>query len=123
MRAGDVLQPNRRGLDQKFWNFKGPDAMAEYRAALEMDENSKEAREGRDKAEKLYKRSKEVDYYKLLNVSRSASSREIKRAYHKLAVECVPAPPQGAGPPPLLNIRLSLGLYLAESPEKAERVD
>ena len=41
--------------------------MAEYKAALEMDENSKEAREGRDKAEKLYKRSKEIDYYKILN--------------------------------------------------------
>jgi hypothetical protein len=37
-----------------------------------------------------YKRSKEIDYYKLLNVSKSASGREIKRAYHKLAVEYHP---------------------------------
>lgn len=31
-----------------------------------MDEHSKEAREGLQQAEKLYKRSKEIDYYKLL---------------------------------------------------------
>ena len=55
-----------------------------------MDEHSKEGREGLAQAEKLYKRSKEIDYYKLLNVTRSATSREIKRAYHKLAVEWHP---------------------------------
>ena len=66
------------------------EAIAEYRAVLQMDEHSSEARKGLEQAEKLYKRSKEVDYYKLLNVSRSASSREIKRAYHKLAVEYHP---------------------------------
>ena len=66
------------------------EAIAGYRAVLEMDEHSQEARKGLEQAEKLYKRSKEVDYYSLLNVSRSASGREIKRAYHKLAVEYHP---------------------------------
>jgi len=66
------------------------EAIAEYKKVIEMDEHSKEAREGLQQAEKLYKRSKEIDYYKLLNVSKSASSREIKRAYHKLAVEYHP---------------------------------
>ena len=61
-----------------------------YRQALEMDEHSKEAREGLQQAEKLYKRSKEIDYYKLLNVTKSASSRELKKAYHRLAVEYHP---------------------------------
>ena len=65
-------------------------AMKEHRKVLEMDEHSQEARKGLEQAEKLYKRSKEIDYYKLLNVSRGASSREIKRAYHKLAVEYHP---------------------------------
>ena len=55
-----------------------------------MDEHSQEARKGLEQAEKLYKRSKEIDYYKLLNVSRSANSREIKKAYHRLAVEWHP---------------------------------
>ena len=71
-------------------NEQYEEAIKEYKAALEMDEHSQEAREGLQQAERLYKRSKEVDYYKLLNVSRSASAREIKRAYHKLAVEYHP---------------------------------
>jgi tetratricopeptide (TPR) repeat protein len=71
-------------------NEQYEEAMKEYKAVLEQDEHSKEARQGHERAEKLYKRSKEIDYYKLLNVSRSATSREIKRAYHKLAVEYHP---------------------------------
>ena len=71
-------------------NERFEEAMVEYRAVLEADQHSKEAREGLQQAERLYKRSKEIDYYKLLNVSRSASAREIKRAYHKLAVEWHP---------------------------------
>jgi tetratricopeptide (TPR) repeat protein len=71
-------------------NERFEEAIAEYRKVQEMDEHSREAREGLAQAEKLYKRSKEVDYYKLLNVTRSASSRELKRAYHKLAVEYHP---------------------------------
>jgi len=67
-------------------NERFEDAIAEYKKALEMDEHSQEAREGLQQADKLYKRSKEIDYYKLLNVSRSASTREIKKAYKKLAV-------------------------------------
>jgi tetratricopeptide (TPR) repeat protein len=71
-------------------NEQYEEAIAEYKKVLEMDEHSKEGREGLQQAEKLYKRSKEIDYYKLLNVSKSASGREIKRAYHKLAVEYHP---------------------------------
>ena len=71
-------------------NEEYEEAMATYRNVLEADQHSQEARKGLEQAEKLYKRSKEIDYYKLLNVTRSASSREIKRAYHKLAVEYHP---------------------------------
>jgi len=71
-------------------NEKFEEAISEYKKVIEMDEHSKEGREGLQQAERLYKRSKEIDYYKLLNVSRSASGREIKRAYHKLAVEYHP---------------------------------
>uniref|UniRef100_A0A7S2JDY8 J domain-containing protein n=1 Tax=Haptolina brevifila TaxID=156173 RepID=A0A7S2JDY8_9EUKA len=72
--------------DALLLNEQFEEAMAEYRKVIEMDEHSKPAREGLQQAEKLLKRSKEIDYYKLLNVSRSASTREIKSAYRKLAV-------------------------------------
>lgn len=83
--ASRILYAEALLLNEKF-----EEAIQQYRSALEMDEHSKEAREGLQQAEKLYKRSKEIDYYKLLNVSRSATGREIKRAYHKLAVEYHP---------------------------------
>lgn len=65
-------------------------AITTYRAVMEQDRHSQEARAGLQKAEKLLRRSKEEDHYRLLNVSRSASAREIKRAYHRLAVEYHP---------------------------------
>ncbi|KAJ2960589.1 hypothetical protein NQZ79_g4078 [Umbelopsis isabellina] len=47
-------------------------------------------REALGKAQMLLKRSKTKDYYKILDVSKSADKREIKKAYRKLAQEWHP---------------------------------
>lgn len=69
---------------------KYQDAINEYDECMKLDENNRAAHEGKDKAQKLLKRSKEVDHYKVLGVKRDATNREIKRAYHKLALEYHP---------------------------------
>src|SRR5699024_10535134 len=53
------------------------------------------AKEGFNKAERLKKQSKKRDYYKILNVSRSASKKEIVKAYRKLASKWHPDQYQG----------------------------
>ena len=62
-----------------------------------MDEHNQEAKQGLDKAEKLLKRSKEVDYYKLLNVSRGATQRWRPHAVAPAAV-CSATAPRPATP-------------------------
>ncbi|GAB5587712.1 hypothetical protein Unana1_02612 [Umbelopsis nana] len=49
-----------------------------------------QVRETLGKAQRLLKQSKKRDYYKILNVSKTADKREIKKAYRKLAQEWHP---------------------------------
>ncbi len=60
-------------------------AATDYQKAHQIDENMTRAKEGYSRAQKLKKQSKKRDYYKILGVSRSASKKEIMRAYRKLA--------------------------------------
>ena len=52
-----------------------------YRQALEMDEGYQRAKEGLSKAQKKQKLKKKRDYYKILGVKKTATKKEINKAY------------------------------------------
>jgi len=66
------------------------EAMKDFRTALEKDEGFARAKEGMAKAQKLQKQAGKRDYYKILGVKRSATKKEISKAYKKLALEWHP---------------------------------
>lgn len=61
------------------------DAIRDFKSALEMDQNFERAKEGLDKAQKLQRQSERRDYYKILEVKRTATKKEIIKAYRKMA--------------------------------------
>ena len=52
-----------------------------YWQALEMDEGYQRAKEGLSKAQKKQKLKKKRDYYKILGVKKTATKKEINKAY------------------------------------------
>lgn len=71
------------------------DAIRDYKSALEMDEHNSRAKEGLQKAQKLQHQAEKRDYYKILGVKRTASKREIVKAYRKAAQKWHPDNFQG----------------------------
>ncbi|XP_015438572.1 PREDICTED: dnaJ homolog subfamily C member 3 [Dufourea novaeangliae] len=61
------------------------DAMREFKEALEIDPSLQRAKQGLHKAQQRQKLSESRDYYKILGVSRTASKRDIIKAYRKAA--------------------------------------
>ncbi|KAG9288347.1 hypothetical protein G9A89_021378 [Geosiphon pyriformis] len=71
-------------------------AVRDYTKAQEIaGEENQNIREGFQKAHRLLKTSKSKDYYKILGVPRSASKKDIKKAFRKLAHQWHPDKYQG----------------------------
>ncbi|VDO73851.1 unnamed protein product [Schistosoma margrebowiei] len=66
-----------------------------YQKILEHESNNQKAKEGMKKAQKLLKSSNRRDYYKILGVPKSASKKDILKAYRKMAAEYHPDKFQG----------------------------
>ncbi|KAM4699821.1 dnaJ homolog subfamily C member 3 [Discoglossus pictus] len=66
------------------------EAIKDYEAAQQQNENDKEIREGLEKAQRLLKQSHKRDYYKILGIKRNAKKQEIVKAYRKLAQQWHP---------------------------------
>jgi len=64
------------------------EAVQSYQKAVDAGDQS--ARSGLENAKKLLKISKRKDYYKILEVEKTSSPKEIKKAYHKLALQWHP---------------------------------
>ncbi|KAL0849689.1 hypothetical protein ABMA28_011655 [Loxostege sticticalis] len=71
------------------------DAIHSFKEALELEEGLQRAKDGISRAQKLQKQSEQRDYYKILNVKRSASKQEIIKAYRKAAQKWHPDNFQG----------------------------
>lgn len=61
------------------------DAIRDYKDALQIDETLTRAKEGLQRAQKLQHQAEKRDYYKILGVKRTATKKEIVKAYRKAA--------------------------------------
>ncbi|CAM9479466.1 unnamed protein product [Chrysoparadoxa australica] len=69
---------------------KFQEAVNAYRKVYDRDQNNQGIRQKLHKAEVALKQSKSKNYYKILGVSRTAESKEIKTAYRALALQWHP---------------------------------
>ena len=89
LEEGNVLAWMQRGA-AKLLLAEYQDAVNDYQKAVQLDHGNHAAQEGLRHAQAQLKISLQKDYYKELGVSRSASEREIKKAFRKLALQYHP---------------------------------
>lgn len=70
-------------------------ALNDFQEALQIDENFQKAKEGVQRVQKLKKQASKRDYYKILGVKRTATKREITKAYRQMAQKWHPDHFQG----------------------------
>jgi len=61
-------------------------ALHDFHKAREIQPQNQQANEGIQKTQRLQKMAKRKDYYKILDVTKTASDAEIRKAYRKLAL-------------------------------------
>ena len=71
-------------------NDEFEEAEADFHKATNIDPHLTRAQEGVKKAQNIAKQRSKKDYYKILEVKRSATKREIMKAYRKLAAKYHP---------------------------------
>lgn len=71
-------------------NEEFDEAIKVFQEAQNKDQESRRIRDGMNRAQKLKKQSERRDYYKILGVQRTASKKQILKAYKKLAMKWHP---------------------------------
>jgi DnaJ-domain-containing protein 1 len=65
-------------------------ATRDFQKAMEHNQQSHEAHDGMRRAQRLLKMAKRKDYYKILEVPKTATLAEIKKSFRKLALKYHP---------------------------------
>ncbi|EDV19888.1 uncharacterized protein TRIADDRAFT_32828 [Trichoplax adhaerens] len=93
----DALKENENDIDLLcnraelyLLNDEYDEAIADYQKAKSINNGNQRANEGLNRANRLLKQSQRRDYYKILDVKKTATKREILKAYRKLAVKWHP---------------------------------
>ncbi|ESO10656.1 hypothetical protein HELRODRAFT_185263 [Helobdella robusta] len=106
-------------------NEKFEEAVNDFKQAEQIYSDHHRVQEGLKRAQKLLKQSKKRDYYKILDVKRTASKGEITKAYRKLAAKWHPDQYDGddKGHAEKMFIDIAAAKEVLSDPEKRAKFD